>query len=760
VVVVSITITTSTNNVTCPGGNNGAAAIVTVTGGTPPFTYAWSTLPIQTTQAIFNLTAGTYIVTVTDNSGSTATSSVIISQPSAITIFTNTTNVTCYGYSNGSADAIAGGGTSPFTYSWNSFPIQNTANATNLPAGSFIVTATDINGCTASKSIIITQPDPLNISTSAVNADCGIANGSATAFVTGGVGSYTYLWNTIPAQSNQTATVLSDGTYSVTVTDGNGCSQSATAVVGIIPSNFNLAFNATLQAGSAPFTATFNNTTAGMGNYDFTWYWGDGNSANDDNATVFYTYNYAGIYDVALVATSTTTGCTDTLAKHPYINVTGTGCGYTAGISPTGTINACQGDTVFLTASTNAVPPFTYQWNVASVTISGADSSSLAVNYGGYYSVTIIKNGCPVTSSAVLVNFFTNPQKPGITSAGTITPCVGGTVTLTAEAGYSSYLWNTGALTQSIVVSTSGTFTVEGFNSHGCSNISDPFTVNASLLPPPEICIVTVDSISDHNLIVWEKIPTQLIQQYKVYAETNQAGVYALIGNVPYDSLSFFIDTLSNPQIRSYRYKISAVDTCGDETALSMHHKTLHLMITEAVPQGYNLDWQDSYEGFAFLSYVIYRGTTLQNMAVIDTIASNLSSYTDTTSLSGTLYYAVAALKPGGSCLGTKDQGGPYSQSVSNIEDNEMYVFQGEIIATENIFIYPNPATDEIFVEIRNQSIRNNRVEIFNLQGQMLKSMVMTGNKANVDISELPMGMYFVQIATFPGYCVKKFIKK
>jgi hypothetical protein len=301
---------------------------------------------------------------------------------------------------------------------------------------------------------------------------------------------------------------------------------------------------------------------------------------------------------------------------------------------------------------------------------------------------------------------------------------------------------------------------VEGFNANGCGTLSEPDTVNASLLQSPEICIVTVDTATNRNLIVWEKPVSLSIADFNIYRETNQAGIYTLAETVPYDSLSIFIDTLSNPQIKSYRYEISAVDTCGNESGLSPHHRTLHLMISQAVPQGYNLDWQDSYEGFSFLSYVIYRGSSPQTLVTLDTIASNLSSYTDPTSLTGMLYYVVAALKPGPACMGTKSNGGPYSQSVSNMEDNGIFVGISSVLSSENILVYPNPAKDEIIIETTQRAYYTFRIEILNLQGQPVKIFNSAGNKTSIDISALPGGMYFVKVQSEKGIVVKRFVKE
>lgn len=147
----------SLTNVSCFSGNNGTATAVGV-GGTPPYvSFAWNTIPVQNNAQATNLTIGTYICTVTDNKSCTGTVSATITQPTQINIaFQNNSNP-CIGGSSGSVTAVASGGTSTYSYSWNTVPIQNSAQATGLTAGTYIVTVTDGNGCTVTASYTLTE---------------------------------------------------------------------------------------------------------------------------------------------------------------------------------------------------------------------------------------------------------------------------------------------------------------------------------------------------------------------------------------------------------------------------------------------------------------------------------------------------------------------------------------------------------------------------------------------------------------------------
>lgn len=221
----AITTTTGFTPATC--GNSNGTATVTPAGGNSPYTYNWSNS--GTTQTISNLAAGSYNYTVTDANNCTKTGSVTVTASGSPTVTINGTNVSCNGNSNGVATAVVSGGTSPFTYFWNTNPSQTTGTATGLPAGTYSVVVTDANGCTGNQSVTITQPQPLIVNTTTTDNTGTPCNGTATAGPVGGTSPYTYFWSN--GQSTQTATGLCGGSFTVTVTDANSCTQSSSATV-------------------------------------------------------------------------------------------------------------------------------------------------------------------------------------------------------------------------------------------------------------------------------------------------------------------------------------------------------------------------------------------------------------------------------------------------------------------------------------------------------------------------------------------------
>lgn len=230
----AINLTTTATESVC--GTPTGTASVSATGGMAPYTYSWSPSGGNGASAS-NLTAGAHTVTVTDanNCVQTATATVPSLNGPALSI-TNKEDVTCFGDADGTATVSATGGTAPYTYAWS--PSGGTAvTAVDLDAGTYTVTATDILGCDVTIDVVISESPLMSLATSGTGASCGMANGTVEATASGGSGTYTYLW-TPGNLSGATQANLSPGIYSVTATDGNGCSLSGSyevVLIGVIP---------------------------------------------------------------------------------------------------------------------------------------------------------------------------------------------------------------------------------------------------------------------------------------------------------------------------------------------------------------------------------------------------------------------------------------------------------------------------------------------------------------------------------------------
>jgi len=256
--------------------------------------------------------------------------------------------------------------------------------------------------------------------------------------------------------------------------------------------------------------------------------------------------------------------------------------------------------------------------------VSGDNNKILKTTTGG---VSLIVN---VPSDSVYCNGYTNLHA----------------YTTYDGNGTLTYTWNSSpflsSTTDSIV--TAGPLTQdESFIitvTDGNVTHTDTVLIKVIPLPTDSICIVAIDSLTNHPIVVFEKHISGPIDYYKIYRESNVAGIYDSIGFLPADSAGVYMDTNANVQVRQYAYKISNVDSCGNESDLSTPHKTMHLQINAGAGSTWNLIWTP-YEGVFVQSYEIWRGVDTINMVNIGTVPGSNSSYTDLTPPTGGLYYVV-----------------------------------------------------------------------------------------------------------------------
>jgi len=229
----SMAISVSKTDVLCRGGATGTATAL-VTGGTGPYSYEWNTTPVQTSATAVNLNEGTYTVSVTDINGCNTTAVIVIIQPNDnLTVSFTQVNPRCAGGRNGSITAIVSGGTGPYSYSWDTNPVQTTTTASALGAGNYSIAIADFNGCTSSGSVTLTDPDPVAVEYSSTPATCPDSNdGTITLDVSGGSPPYSFIWSDNSITQNLTR--IKPGTYSVVVTDQNSCATSADIVIDFI----------------------------------------------------------------------------------------------------------------------------------------------------------------------------------------------------------------------------------------------------------------------------------------------------------------------------------------------------------------------------------------------------------------------------------------------------------------------------------------------------------------------------------------------
>ncbi|MDH7445151.1 T9SS type A sorting domain-containing protein [Aquimarina sp. 2201CG14-23] len=384
------------SNASCNGDTDGQIT-GSGTGGTMPYTYQWSNG--ATTASTTGLAAGTYTITITDANGCTDDASTSVTEPTAVVAAALVdSNASCNGDTDGQITGSGAGGTMPYTYSWSNG--ATTASTTGLAAGTYTITITDANGCTDDASTTVTEPTAV-VAAALVdsNASCnGDTDGQITGSGTGGTMPYTYSWSN--GATTASTTGLAAGTYTVTITDANGCTDDASTSV--------TEPTAVVAAALVDSNASCNGDTDGQ--------------------------------------------------------ITGSGAGGTM--------------------------PYTYSWS------NGATTASTAGLSAGTYTITITDaNGCTdeesttVTEPAALVaaTVVDANQTPGASDGAATGSASGGTMPYT-------YLWSNGGTTASITGLTAGTYTVSVTDNNGCG----PDTSEATIIEDP---LLSIDDLTDQIVV-------------------------------------------------------------------------------------------------------------------------------------------------------------------------------------------------------------------------------------------------------------------
>ncbi len=452
--VASLSTSTSvTSNISCFSGNNGAIDL-TASGGTQPYTYLWSTGSTQ--EDLSGVSAGTYTVTVTDANGCTSSSTETIQQPAGAlaTSLSATQQVSCYSGANGSANLTVTGGTQPYSYTWSNG--ANTEDVSGLAAGTYTVTIVDVNGCNATASVTITQPaGALNAgATASQNVSCHAgSDGHIDLQVVDGTPPYAFSWSN--GQTSQNITGLASGTYTVTVTDANGCVTTAAATVTQPAAALNAGLSVSQQVSCHAGNNGSIDLTVSDGTAPYTFSWNTGANTEDISGLA------AGSYTVTVTDAN---GCT----AEQTASVTQPAAALSASASVSQQVNCHAGNdgSIDLTVG-DGTAPYTFAWST------GANTEDIGNLAAGTYTVTVTDaNGCVTTATATVtqpaaeLNAFAATSQNVNCHAGS-----DGSIDLTVTNGTPPYTynWSTGATAQDITGLTSGTYTVTVTDANGCT---------------------------------------------------------------------------------------------------------------------------------------------------------------------------------------------------------------------------------------------------------------------------------------------------
>jgi len=443
----------------------------------------------------------------------------------------------------------------------------------------------------------------------------------------------------------------------------------------------------------------------------------------------------------------------------------------------TGNNSVCQGES----SVTYSVPTISnatsYIWTLPTGVTGTSSTNTITVNYsktatsgnitvkghndcgeGVAYSLPVVVNQLPIITT-------TNKS---IVSGGSV--LLNPTINYTG-IGTLKYKWTpaTGLNNDTIAnplatVTKNATYTITVTTPNGCSTIN---SVTISIIPmsKPEIGIVGVNSLNK-NIVVWNKPVTTGIESYYIYRETTVSNEFEKIGEVPYDSLSVFVDNQSKATVKSNKYKLSIFDRTGFESPQSNLHKTIHLSINKGQNNIWNLIWE-SYEGFTVSTYNIYRGYSSNNLSFLDAISGTSTQYSDISAPAGDVYYQLEVVSPtkiSPTKIPTTMQKSKesntatmvsYNSSRSNIATNSVSGINELTGDNYKIKIFPNPVKDQLRIDFEEGST----FEILNLMGQV----VYTGNLIKntiVETSSLSSGVYVIKFKTGKTFEYRKIIKE
>ncbi|MDC0231252.1 gliding motility-associated C-terminal domain-containing protein [Aureispira] len=472
--------------ISCNGLSDGQATSVP-SGGVPNYLFNWDNG--ETTASATALNFGIHSITITDANGCTITDNISIYEPNILSAVSSSVSVTCAGANDGNILISASGGTTNYNYIWSNG--QTNALATGLIAGNYNATVTDANGCTLTVANTVSEPALVNV-TALVSSNyngaaisChGATDAELTASASGGTGNYSFIWS--DGQTSSTATGLGIGTYSVTITDGNGCSDTSSILITapgllqasvVVSSNYNGTDISCAGANDGEATATPIDGTA-----PFAYLWPDGQSTATATGLGPNTYwvlitDANGCSDTAQITLTEPAPVTFYIRISSHVSCAGGNDGHAEIIPLSGT------------------PTFTFNWS---------DGTTTVINNGltaGIHTATLTDaNGCIATGSVTILEPLPIYL---ISSSSTATNCFGGndaSITINTAGGTGSgthdYLWSDGQTNNIATGLTAGIYTVTVTDTNNCVGV---FQQLASQPPPLSLFFINIIDINCHN---------------------------------------------------------------------------------------------------------------------------------------------------------------------------------------------------------------------------------------------------------------------
>lgn len=514
-------LSSAQTNIQCNGDSSGQIS-VSAGGGVPPYSFLWSNNSASSQLA--NLPSQVYSVTITDANGCAIDTSFSITQPSALSLTMNSTNETCSGLCNGTAEISVAGATSPYSYSWSNN--STSPLVTGLCPGTYFVTVTDANNCLKADTVIVDAANFQAVLTGADNSSCQNCNGSATASPGGGLSPYSYLWS--DSSVTPSITGLCAGTYTVTVTDFTGCDTAASVLVND-PSNMELLLADSVNILCNGLCTGEASTVVSGGTGPFSYLWSNGQTTSSVSGLCAGTF---------LLTVTDANECKRFLSvdisEPPQLLISA--LNYT-NISCYGEDNGSA--TINVTGGTS---PYAYLWS------HGAVQSQVSGLPPQDYSVTITdSNNCPADTAFEITQPPPLETAAGSSPQGCFLNC-DGSASVSASGGTPvySYLWSNNSISAVAEGLCPGTYFITVTDANGCVKM-DTATVDSSVFIPQAI------SLSADTTTIYEGESTVLHALFDTSANYQWSPVVGLSNiNVPDPAASpsvttTYVFTVSSP---------------------------------------------------------------------------------------------------------------------------------------------------------------------------------------------------------------------
>lgn len=454
------------------------------------------------------------------------------------------------------------------------------------------------------------------------------------------------------------------------------------------------------------------------------------------NPEIFWTDGYYGKSRVVssngtyqAYAYDTSYKCVDTTAP-VFVSLNDA---YVSAYSFTGAnpVKLCEGSSVDL-----------YSYSSGRVRWNNGDSTNYitVTKAGKYFAWMKSPKGCTDTSQ-ILEVITSSVSKLKIKANSDTVVCMGDSVELEllTKYGYNSMFWSPFySKERKIKVGASSPVSVYALDSAtGCGIVSN--IINVKVLTPSveALCMVTVDSATGKNKLIWSVTPGKRTALYNIYRESNFAGEFDLIGDADLTTAGSFLDTQVNPKQRPFTYFIEAIDSCNNRDEMSRYyaHTTLHLTANLGVNGENNLNWSDYIGIFPLNTYVIYRSNNGGKFTPIASVAATVKSYSDLTPPSGKNRYYIGI------------KGKTACDTAGNSLINSNMVAFGILGVEDKISalgsISPNPCVDYLDVRFVQGGLQ--QLQVCDLQGKVLKHLAVSASEnTRISVADLSAGVYLL----------------